>query len=576
MYLPSRQTLPFLRDWGADPVGQGVWRFSLWAPQAESVAVTVAGRRAPLHRHAEGMWRAETPAQAGETYLFHVDGRTLPDPAARAQSGDVHAPSRLIDPSAYRWTRPWKGRPWAETALYELHVGTFTPEGTFRAAAGDLPRLAQLGFTAIDLMPVAQFPGRHGWGYDGVLPYAPHPAYGTPDDLKHLVETAQSLGLMVFLDVVYNHFGPEGFHLAAIAPVFHPAKATPWGQSIDYTQSPMRRFVIQNALYWLAEYRLDGLRLDAIDGIDDPSDPDLVTELARTVRTFGFDRPIHLMTEDDRNITRYNDPAAGLNIAEWNDDWHHAVHALLSGESHDYYASFARGPLDDLRRALAEGYVEQGQPRPPKTAPRGAPSAHLPPTAFVNFNQNHDQIGNRPNGERLLTLTDPAKARIAHALLLTAPYIPLTFMGEEMGARTPFRFFSDHSPALAAAIRAGRAQEFPHLHRDDLPDPNDPAHVRTSRPERPADAGDWEALTAALLDLRAARIVPLLKSGKPDATATATPPATLTATWRFPAGTLRLVARFAPDPAARPPGDPPLFALGDATTEPSFALWIGA
>ncbi|MBU9698179.1 malto-oligosyltrehalose trehalohydrolase [Rhodobacteraceae bacterium HSP-20] len=574
MHLPSRQTLPFLRDWGADPVGRGVWRFSIWAPQADSVAVTVEDRHTPLRRYGDGMWRAEAPAQAGETYLFHIDGHTIPDPAARAQAGDVHAPSRLIDPTAYRWTTRWSGRPWEETVLHELHIGTFTAQGTFRAAEAELPRLAALGFTAIELMPVAQFAGHHGWGYDGVLPYAPHPAYGTPDDLKHLVETAQSLGLMVFLDVVYNHFGPDGFHLARIAPVFHPDSHTPWGKAIDFTRAPLRRFLMQNALYWLAEYRLDGLRLDAIDGIDDPSDPDFVTELALTIRNHGFDRPIHLMTEDDRNITRYNDPAAGLNIAEWNDDWHHAVHCLLSGESHDYYASFARDPLTDLRLSLTEGFVEQGQPRPPKPGPRGEPSAHLPPTAFVNFNQNHDQIGNRPKGERLLTLTDPARARVAHALLLATPPIPLLFMGEEMGTRTPFRFFSDHGPALAASIRDGRAQEFPHLHRDDLPDPNDPAHFHASRPQRPDDAAEWEALTAALLHLRATRIVPLVKSGTPQATATITAPATLAAGWRFPAGTLRLTARFAPDPDATPPKDTPALALGDPTTGPSFALWL--
>ena len=578
MHLPSRQTLPFLREWGADPVGLDRWRFSIWAPQAESVAVGITSghrsRRIALRRYGEGMWRSEAPEQAGDTYLFHVDGYTLPDPAARAQAGDVHAPSLLVDPSAYHWTTRWKGRPWAEAVIHEIHIGTFTPEGTFAAAARALPRLADIGFTAIELMPVAQFAGTRGWGYDGVLPYAPHGAYGTPDDLKHLVETAQSLGLMVILDVVYNHFGPDGFHLAAIAPVFRKGVSTPWGGAIDFTRPAMRRFLVENALFWLAEYRLDGLRLDAIDGIYDPSDPDFVTELARTIRSFGFDRPIHLMTEDNRNITTYNDPANGLGIAEWNDDYHHAVHALLTGESQDYYASFARDPLNDLCLSLAEGYVEQGQPRPPLPDPRGEPSAHLPPTAFVVFNQNHDQIGNRRLGERLVTLTDPAKARIAHALLLSSPMIPLTFMGEETGSATPFRFFSDHGPDLAAAIREGRAREFPGLHTADLPDPNDPAIFHASRPVAGPDAPEWETLTAALLDLRASRIVPLLKSGRPAAAATATSPATVTAEWRFPAGTLRLVARFAPDPTAAQPKDPPLFAIGDARAGPSFALWI--
>lgn len=574
MHDTSHHPLTFLRDWGADPIDKGAWRFSIWAPLADSVAVAVEGRRTPLRRYADGMWRAEAQAEAGETYLFHVDGHAIPDPAARAQAGDVHAPSRLIDPTAYRWTKAWPGRTWAETVLCELHIGTFTPDGTFRAAEAELPRLARLGFTAIEIMPVAQFAGRHGWGYDGVLPYAVHPAYGTPDDLKHLVETAQGLGLMVFLDVVYNHFGPDGFHLASVAPVFDRERKTPWGAIIDYTQPPLRRFAIENALYWLTEYRLDGLRLDAIDGIDDPSDPDLITELALTIRNHAFDRPIHLMTEDDRNITRYNDPTNGLNIAEWNDDWHHAVHALLTGESHDYYASFARDPLADLCTALTDGFIEQGQPRPPRTEPRGEPSAHLPPAAFVNFNQNHDQIGNRPFGARLITLTDPARARIAHALLLTAPFIPLCFMGEEMGSRTPFRFFSDHSDDIARSIREGRAKEFPGLHSEDLPDPNDPALLHVSHPARPDDAAEWEALTAALLHLRHARIVPLLQSGTPEAVATATPPGTLTAEWRFPAGTLALTARFGPDPQAEPPKSPPDFALGDPTTEPSFALWL--
>ena len=573
MNLPCRQTLPFLRDWGADPVGHGRWRFSLWAPDAETVTLETGAAAHPMSRYAQGYWRAEVAAQAGDTYRFRADGHILPDPAARAQAGDVTGPSVLVDPAAYRWTTQWSGRDWDEAVVYELHIGTFTPEGTFAAAAAELPRLAALGITCIELMPVAQFPGARGWGYDGVLPFAVHPAYGTPDDLKSLVEAAQGLGLMVLLDVVYNHFGPEGFLLPQVAPVFARGRST-WGDRIDYTRPALRRLFIENALYWLQEYRLDGLRLDATDQIRDPSDPELLVELAHAVRGFGFDRPIHLTTEDNRNITRLHEPSANLYTAEWNDDYHHAIHCLLTGEDHGYYAAYARDPLADLCRALAEGYVEQGQPRPPVETPRGEPSAHLPYSTFINFNQNHDQTGNRAHGERLVTLAGDRAARTAHALLLLSPFTPLIFMGEETGSRSPFLFFCDYQGDMADRIRQGRIDEYPHFAASGMPDPNAADTFDASRPRPSDDAAEWQDLTRTLLTMRQDLIVPLLKSGRAaPADVRATGPRAIVAKWFFTAGSLTIAANLGSPPDTRPDGDGALWSLGDIAAD-DFALSV--
>lgn len=577
MHLPSRQTLPFLRAWGADPVGVGRWRFSIWAPGAEDVSVTIADRRVAMHRYNEGYWRVETKASKDEAYLFRVDGRTLPDPAARAQAGDVDSPSRLVDPCDYHWKTGWAGRDWDEAVIYELHLGTFTKDGTFASAEAELPRLAALGITCIQLMPVAQFPGSRGWGYDGVLPYAVHPVYGTPDEMKHFVETAQGLGLMVMLDVVYNHFGPQGFHLPAIAPVFSTARRTAWGDAIDYSRAPMRRFFIENALMWLQEYRLDGLRLDATDQIRDASDPELLVELAHAVRGFGFDRPIHLTTEDNRNITRLHEPDTNLYTGEWNDDYHHAIHCLLTGEDHDYYATYARDPMADLCIALAEGYVEQGQPRPPRDAPRGEPSAHLPYATFINFNQNHDQTGNRAHGERLVSLAGEDAARVAHALLLLSPFTPLLFMGEEQGARSPFLYFCDYQGDLAEAIRKGRVAEFPHFEETGMPDPNDPATFEASRPAG-GDAEAWQTLTGDLLMLRQSLILPLLKSGRAaPARVAARGARSVLAEWHFSAGTVRIAANLGGPPDRPVRLGPPSWAMGDTDADVfALGLWVSA
>ncbi len=573
------------RIWGALPVCRNLWRFGLWAPSARRVEVEICGRYATLTRGPDGVFSGQLGAVEGEAYRFIVDGAAIPDPASREQMASLHGPSRLHDPERYHWGKPWAGRPWEEAVIYELHIGLFTHEGTFLAAARHMKELADLGITAIEIMPVAQFAGRRGWGYDGVMPFAPHPAYGTPDELRELVETAHEYGLMVLLDVVFNHFGPEGAVMHAIAPEFFDGdRATPWGPGIDYSQPAVRAFYIEAALMWLGEYRLDGLRLDAVHQIVDRSTPDLVTELSDAVEAAGFDRPIHLIAEDERNLPDHREK--GVICAAWNDDYHHAIHCLLTGEALGYYAPFAVDPMGDLVKALAEGAVEQGQLRPVagvcKARPRGAPVGHLPATAFINANQTHDQIGNRAQGERLLTLADPAAMRIAHAMLLTAPYIPMLFMGEEAGETAPFQYFVDFQGDLAKAVRNGRAAEFKDFDGfdDEVPDPNALSTFEESRPFRgpfPPSA-EWRALTRQALELRAARVVPLLKSGRTAPTRVVqTGRRSLTAQWSFAAGTLCLRANLGAQPDAPPLPAATDMALGDIAHDPhAFSLTVTA
>nr|WP_249041127.1 malto-oligosyltrehalose trehalohydrolase [Frigidibacter albus] len=580
------EMLHFPRSWGAEPLGDGRWLFGIWAPSVAEVAVRVGGSDTPLQRQPDGFWRGEAAGEPGAEYGFVLDGSVRPDPAARAQAGDVHGPSLLLDPRGFRWDQPWAGRSWEEAVIYELHIGTFTEEGTFAAAARRLRDLAKLGITAIELLPVGQFTGRHGWGYDGVLPYAPHRNYGSPDDLKALIAAAQDHGIMVLLDVVYNHFGPDGAYLHAYAPEFFDTQRhTPWGAGIDYSGPPVRAFFIENALYWLTEYRLDGLRLDATDQIEDPSEPELLVELAQRVRAADLGRPIHLTTEDNRNITRLHEPEAELYTAEWNDDYHHAIHCLLTGEDEAYYAPYAADPMADLCLALECGYVEQGQPRPGTEKLRGESSAHLPWPSFINFNQNHDQTGNRALGERLTALAEDAPLQVAHALLLCAPFTPLLFMGEEEGSRAPFLFFADFHGDLAEALRKGRAKEFAGFKgfAERAPDPLDPATRDASRPfaeSGSARAAEWRELTARLLALRAGGIVPLLKSGRAgDPVVTRMGERALRAEWPFVAGRLIVTARFGPDAGMEADvmeADVPLRApdLGFETEECGFAVWV--
>jgi 1,4-alpha-glucan branching enzyme/maltooligosyltrehalose trehalohydrolase len=394
--------------------------------------------------------------------------------------------------------------------IYEVHVGTFTTEGTFRAMIPELPRLADIGITTLELLPVADFPGRYNWGYDGVLPFAPDRSYGTPEDLRALVAAAHDLGIDVWMDVVYNHFGPEGnyLHLYA-APFFSDAVETPWGAGIDFTVPEVRRFFIENALYWLADYRLDGLRLDAVHAIVDPSPTHVLVELARTVSThFGTDGEPHLVLENEANEAHFLRPPGSFR-AQWNDDIHHALHVLLTGETTGYYRDFADETETKLLRGLTTGFIYQGEASGVHGgAPRGEPSGDLPPVRFVSFLQNHDQIGNRAWGERLTALASPAALVAAQALLLLAPQIPMLFMGEEWSATAPFLFFCDFDEELTEAVRAGRRREFD---LDDLPDPGAPETVARSRPGTP---GGTE-LVRSLITLRRSHLTPILGTMRP-------------------------------------------------------------
>jgi maltooligosyltrehalose trehalohydrolase len=499
----------YQKSWGAELLGDGTARFRLWAPGQSSISVHAVGSgvNERLELKDNGWFECETRLIGpGEPYAFVLDnGMLVPDPASRAQASDVHGPSLLVDPLAYQWKcGSWQGRPWSEAIVYEVHTGTFTEDGTFGGIERKLDHLVDLGVTAIELMPVAQFSGHRGWGYDGVLLYAPHVAYGGAPGLKSLVDNAHARGLMVLLDVVYNHFGPEGNYLNRYAPqFFDTTRKTPWGAAIDYSQKPVRRFAIENALYWLEEYHLDGLRLDAIDQIKDPSSPCVLEELATEVRTRITHRHIHLTTEDERNITRLHarDDTGTLKYytAEWNDDFHHVAHVLATGEADGYYSDYVQEPAANLARALSEGYVYQGQPSAYQDGkPRGEPSTNLPPLAFVNFLQNHDQIGNRAFGERLTTLACGEAIDLLIAIHLLSPQVPLIYMGEEWGETRPFLFFTDFNGELADAVRNGRRNEFR----------NWPAFQDSSIRARIPDPNAWSTFEASRIDWTASQREP--------------------------------------------------------------------
>ncbi len=542
-------------QWGARAADAGSFCFGIWAPDASTVDAVVDGRVTPLARDGGGFWAGTAPARAGEAYVFRIDGADRADPASRLQAAGVEGPSVLAS-GGYKWRTDWRGRPFTDAAFLEIHVGTFTPEGTFAAAAAKLPEIARLGITAIELMPVAQFPGSRGWGYDGVLLFAVHPAYGTPDELRALVDAAHGLGLMVFLDVVMNHFGPLGNHLPNYAPRFFDAdRQTPWGGAVAFHEPAVTAFFTQNAVYWLREFRFDGLRLDAIDYVD--PDGTFLPDLARRLHEADFGRPVYLTTEDDRNITRLHAP--GLCDGEWNDDWHHAVHAALTGERGSYLAPFAVDPVGDIALALEHGFVERGQRRSGTDARRGEPSDHLPPERFVTFNQNHDQIGNRARGDRLLTLTSPDAARVAHALLLLAPFTPLLFMGEEAGETVPFQFFTDYAGELGEAVQTGRAdgiQDFAGEGSPAVPDPNAFETFARSRLSWTdgAAAQHWRSLTARLLALRARYVVPRVASGRRAPTQVIRDGRHVTARWQFGMGDLGITLALDAADIPRPPG----------------------
>jgi malto-oligosyltrehalose trehalohydrolase/4-alpha-glucanotransferase len=499
----THHAMPF----GAELRADGSVRFRLWAPSHSNVSVELDRGAALLAMPSVGDgWHelVTDRARAGTLYRFVLpDGSTVPDPASRFQPEDVHGPSEVIDPTKYDWREEkWLGRPWREAVVYELHVGTFSPEGTFAGALEKLDHLASLGITAIELMPIADFPGLRNWGYDGVSLYAPDSSYGRPDALRALIDAAHERRLMVFLDVVYNHFGPEGAYIHTIAPqTFTNRHQTPWGAAIntDSTDSAtVREFFIHNASYWLEEFHLDGLRLDAVHAILDDGPKHLLEELAERVRSAFPERQIHLLLENEENdarlLARNTDGQPRWYSAQWNDDVHHVLHVAATGEGHGYYGDYH----DDgtkLGRALAQGFAFQGDLMPYRGRPRGQPSAGLPPPAFVAFIQNHDQVGNRAFGERLVSLAPLEVVRAVAAVYLLLPQIPMLFMGEEWGATQPFPFFCDFEPHLAEAVRKGRREEFARF--PEFQDPQRREHIpdATAIETFVAAKLDWEDLT---------------------------------------------------------------------------------
>jgi malto-oligosyltrehalose trehalohydrolase len=530
---------------GAKVLEDGRVRFLIWAPVAQRVELCLeimGGKEAAREMDTvQGGWfeLATESARAGTRYRFRIDGAlSVPDPASRFNPDDVHGASQVIDPQAFKWhDESWRGRPWEEAVIYELHVGAFTSRGTFSAIKERLDYLVELGVTAIELMPVGDFPGFRNWGYDGVLPFAPDSRYGHPEELKDLVQTAHGKGLMVFLDVVYNHMGPEGNYLFTYAPQFFTKHYdTPWGPGINVDgphSEKVRDFLIHNALYWLDEFHLDGLRLDAVHTITDESSPDFLTELAEAVRQGpGSNRHVHLMLENASNASRYlqrepNGEPQRYN-AQWNDDFHHALHVLLTGEDDGYYVDFKDKPVWYLGRCLAEGFAYQGEASLyRRNKPRGEPSRGLPATAFVTFLQNHDQVGNRPFGERIAGLCDPEALRAAVAVLLLAPSPPLLFMGEEFAAEQPFLFFCDFEPDLAAAVAEGRRKGFARFAKfrkpevqAALPDPNDPVTYTSTKLNwgclSRSPHSEWLQYYRRLLAIRHKEIVPRLAGIRPN------------------------------------------------------------
>src|SRR5688572_7354591 len=500
--ISAAHAIPF----GAEVLAGGGVRFRIWAPGAKKVDLICQENPCPMER--DGEWFAcSTPsAGPGTLYRYRIDDELfVPDPASRFQPHDVDGPSEVIDPKAYKWNdHGWTGRPWSEAVIYELHVGTFTPQGTYKAITDKLPQLADLGITAIELMPLSDFAGRRNWGYDGVLPYAPDSTYGRPEDLKALIDAAHANGLMVLLDVVYNHFGPKGNYLPRYAAQFFTERhKTPWGAAIDFTNDAVRQYFVHNVLYWLEEYHFDGLRFDAVHAIIDDSPRHILDEIAAAAPAGK-----HLVLENDANQARFLGPKKFT--AQWNDDSHHAYHVLATGESDGYYVAYADSPAKHLARCLAEGFAYQGEKSPFNAEPRGEPSKHLSPSCFVDFLQNHDQIGNRAFGERLLALSNDRALKALSAIQLLAPSPPLLFMGEEWGCKQPFLFFCDFEGELGQAVRKGRSEEFKRFasFKGSIPDPLAESTFRQSVLDWGKRDSGWLAHYKQLLQLRQRAIAP--------------------------------------------------------------------
>ncbi|MVW79878.1 malto-oligosyltrehalose trehalohydrolase [Bordetella sp. 02P26C-1] len=537
---------------GATPNPDGSALFRLWAPSAQpGLRLEIAGR-APLELTPgpDGLVEIEVPqCPPGTRYAYRLgDGTRIPDPASRLQDGDVHDESVVVgDEYVWRNTR-WQAPPWEQAVIYEVHAGA---AGGFDGLRERLPELAALGVNVVELMPIADFPGPRNWGYDGVLPYAPDTAYGSPDALKHLIDCAHGLGIAVMLDVVYNHFGPDGNYLPQIAkPFFREDISTPWGAAIDFRRPEVRRYFEDNACYWLDEYRFDGLRLDAVHAIEAD---DWLREFPQRVRERLGSRRVYLVIEDDKN--RASLLRAGFD-AQWNDDGHHVLHHLLTGEKTSYYSDYAEEPAQILSRCLQQGWHYQGQASVFRGGEcRGEPSDDLPPSSFIWFLQNHDQTGNRALGERLRQLCDERALCAAIAMHLLSPGIPMIFMGEEVGSTAPFLYFTSHTDeALAEAVRQGRAREFSELAKHaDLPDPNAPETFERSLPwggngVRRA----WIAYYTFLLDLRQ-RYLKHRLAGARSEPGRVLGPAAVQAHWRLGDGSrLIILSNLGPEPVEVP------------------------
>ena len=519
---------PWALSRGATVVPEGV-RFSVWAPKATRVAVQIeGGDRHPLAASGAGVFEGVVHGvRAGTDYRYALDDHVVPDAVSRHQPAGVHGPSRVVDPSQYRWgDAGWRGLAMADAVIYELHVGTFSEEGTFRGVIPHLRGLRELGITAVEIMPVAEFPGSRNWGYDGVHLYAPQSTYGGPEELRAMVDAAHAEGLAVVLDVVYNHLGPEGNYLGAYGPYFTDRYKTPWGPALNYDDAlcdEVRRFVIDNAMYWVTEFHVDGLRLDAIHGIFDFSPRHILRDVADSVHRQAslLGRQALVIAESDLNdprIVRTPD-ACGYGLdGQWADDLHHAIHASLTGERNGYYADF--GGIAPIATALRTPFVYDGRYSFHRKRAHGAPATGVPRNRFVVCIQNHDQVGNRAFGDRIATVAGLSKSRLAAALLLLSPYVPLLFMGEEYGETNPFQYFVSHGdPQLVEAVRAGRRKEFEQFGwGDDVPDPQDPDTFERSRLDRrrmdaPGHA-DLYALYRDLLRLRCRE--PALRPGRSE------------------------------------------------------------
>ncbi len=548
------------KGWGARIRDDGRAEFRIWAPGPDWMGVVIGDQRLTMENQGDGWYEAVVDNVApGTPYRFRLpSGQEVADPASRAQFTDVHGASLLVDHRSYTWRNSaFKGRPWHEAVILEIHIGTFTTEGTFRAAIEKLERVRDAGFTAIEIMPVSHFRGERGWGYDGVLPYAPHVAYGSPDDLKALIDAAHGLNLMVFMDVVYNHFGPEGNYLHKYAESFFRSdEPTPWGEAVAFEKPAVRRYFLDNACMWIGDYHIDGLRFDATEQIRDESEEHFLEEISRTLRHRFHDRYLHLISEDQRCRKAYlvrgdgNQPK--VFTATWADSLHHSLHVRVTGEGVGHYKQVADDNWGKVQRATAVGLLR----------PEG--DQVVPADAFINFIQNHDQIGNRAYGNRLNTMIEPRLYETLTAMMLLVPQVPMMFMGEEYGETNPFCFFADFTGDLAEAMRANRVTEAENFGgmpvgktRKDLPDPMDPATFKASKLDwQHADTYQGRArrdFVRSLIDLRQHHIAPLIAKGAPvEGRVIETSDGLLAVDWNFPDGRLSLRMNLSDSPRSLP------------------------